>query len=260
MTFRRRSFPGLEIAFLDCTGRSFAKHAHDEFVIGANFSGRERIWLDRRTHEAATAEVTLYNPGQVQASSAGDASWSFTSVYLDPSAMVRLAGLPSEVVFERPILWNEGLARRLRSLGLRALDRVVGDAEVLEGAIDLVAELLDAAGSKPPERAERAEPEVRRVAERLRDEMAAPPCLDDLATDVGLTPVQLVRAFTRSRGLPPFAWLMVERLKTAREAVSRGERLSGVAAELGFADQAHLTRRFKAMYGVPPGVWAKGVG
>jgi AraC family chemosensory pili system transcriptional regulator ChpD len=92
----------------------------------------------------------------------------------------------------------------------------------------------------------------------LLDEMAAPPRLEELAAAEGLTSVQLVRAFARAHGLPPFAWLNGERLKAARRALARGERLSHLAADLGFADQAHLTRRFKAMYGVSPAAWARG--
>jgi AraC family transcriptional regulator, chemosensory pili system protein ChpD len=256
--FRRRSLPGVEIARLDCTGHAFAKHAHDEFVIGANLVGRERIWLDGRTHEAEQAQVTVYNPGQVQSSGAGDAPWSFVSLYLEPDTVARLAGLASEVAFDRPILWAEPLADEVRFLGALGLGTAAADGEVIEAIAALVAKLLDSAGSQRPGRAPVAKPEVRRVTERLRAEMAAPPGLEELAAGEGLTPVQLVRAFTRAHGLPPFAWLNLERLKAARRALTRGGRLSHLAVDLGFADQAHLTRRFKAVYGVPPGAWARG--
>ncbi len=260
MPIRRRVLPGIEVARLDCTGHAFAKHAHDEFVIGANLVGREQIWLDDRSHEAERVQVTLYNPGQVQAGGAIGAPWAFVSFYVDPAMVPRLCGLPSEVAFDRPILWAAPLADRVRQLGLRSLDAAVGDGEVLEGVTQLLAGLLDAAGSRRTDAAAaRPVPRgVARVAERLLAGMAAPPSLEQLAAGVGLSPVQLVRAFARAHGLPPFAWLNVERLKEARRALARGETLSSLAAGLGFADQAHLTRRFKAMHGVPPGQWARG--
>lgn len=259
MSFRRRTLPGVEIARLDCTGHAFAKHSHDEFVIGANLVGRERIWLDGRLHEAEQAQVTLYNPGQLQAGSAGDAPWVFVSLHLAAAAIPRLCGLSPGVVFDRPILWAEPLADGVRRLGGCGLDAAVGDGEVVEAVAHLLSGLLDAAGSRRPDAgARRGRREVARVAERLRAEMAAPPRLEDLAADEGLSPVQLVRGFARVHGLPPFAWLNVERLKAARRALVRGETLASLAAGLGFADQAHLTRRFKAMYGVPPGRWARG--
>lgn len=260
MTFRRRSLDGIEIARLDCTGHTFPKHAHDEFVIGANIVGREHIWLDRRNLEAERGQVTLYNPGEVQAADARGEPWSFVSLYVEPRAIARLAALDPAVVFARPILRDEVLADLVRVRAGHALQSDIGDGEAMEGIVDLLGRLLDAAGSRRPAADRAVGPEVSRVAERLLDEMAAPPRLEDLAEAEGLTPVQLVRAFTRARGLPPFAWLNTERLRQARRALLRGERLSHLAADLGFADQAHLTRRFKAMFGVPPATWARGEG
>lgn len=259
VSFRRRTLPGLELVCLNGTGHTFSKHAHDEFVVGANLVGRERIWLDGRLHEAEQAQVTLYNPGQVQAGGAGGAPWVFVSLHLDATAIPRLCGLSPEVVFDRPILWAEHWADRVRRLGLLGLDGAVDDGEVVEAVARLVAGLLDEMGSRRPDAgAHRGRHEVARVAERLRAEMAAPPSLEELAVGEGLSPVQLVRAFARVHGLPLFAWLNVERLKAARRALVRGAPLSPLAAGLGFADQAHLTRRFKAMYGVSPGRWARG--
>ena len=46
----------------------FERHTHDEYVLGANLWGNERIWLDGRTLEVPVGAVTLYNPLAVQAS------------------------------------------------------------------------------------------------------------------------------------------------------------------------------------------------
>ena len=44
----------------------------------------------------------------------------------------------------------------------------------------------------------------------------------------------------------------MRRLDTAREAMHRGRPLAEVADEVGFADQAHFTRVFKAASGLTP--------
>jgi AraC-like DNA-binding protein len=46
----------------------------------------------------------------------------------------------------------------------------------------------------------------------------------------------------------------------ARELICAGLELGEVAQVLGFSDQPHLTREFKKVYGVPPGVLARSVG
>ena len=55
-----------EISSTACTGLHFARHSHDECVIGVNLLGEEQVWLDRRTFSAGAGNITLYNPGQIQ--------------------------------------------------------------------------------------------------------------------------------------------------------------------------------------------------
>jgi AraC-like DNA-binding protein len=52
------------------------------------------------------------------------------------------------------------------------------------------------------------------------------------------------------------------RLQDAAAAIDAGEGpdLAALAAELGFADQAHLTRSFTQVIGVPPSVYREGRG
>ena len=67
------------------------------------------------------------------------------------------------------------------------------------------------------------------------------------------SPTRLVRAFDAAFGITPHAYVLARRLDLARERILDGEPLASVAAEVGFFDQAHLTRRFKRFLGVTPG-------
>ena len=46
------------------------------------------------------------------------------------------------------------------------------------------------------------------------------------------------------------------RLAAACELLSRGLPVASVAYECGFADQSHLSRKFKTVYGLTPAAWA----
>ena len=76
----------------------------------------------------------------------------------------------------------------------------------------------------------------------------------------GLTESHLIRAFHREFGLPPHAYHMQLRLAQACEALASGLSVSTVAYECGFADQSHLSRKFKQAYGLTPAAWANAVG
>jgi AraC-like DNA-binding protein len=63
---------------------------------------------------------------------------------------------------------------------------------------------------------------------------------------------ELQRACRRWLGLSPKAFLRIERVWAAREAIRGGGPLAMIAAELGYADQAHLAREVRELLGVTP--------
>ncbi|PKO66821.1 MAG: hypothetical protein CVU22_14185 [Betaproteobacteria bacterium HGW-Betaproteobacteria-16] len=256
-SFSRRRFDGMEVARFDHGGQSFAPHFHDEFVLSVNLNGHEKIKLDRQTLEAEKGAITLYNPGQVQSSHAISEEWEFLSLYLDPDLLPEAFDLSPDTVFGRPVLAHGDIADDLAVSISRALDAAISEAEAAEGLLQVIDRLLVAAGAWPSRTKRQIHHPLQRVVERLCD-LAPLPTLAELSAEVALTPVQLVRAFSRDYGLPPLTWAWNQRVNAARLRIARGEALAHVAADLGFADQSHLTRRFKTLYGVPPGRWQRG--
>jgi len=78
----------------------------------------------------------------------------------------------------------------------------------------------------------------------------------DLARVSGLSEWHLIRAFHYEFGLPPHAYHLRLRLAFACDLLARGLTIASVAYECGFADQCHLNRKFKAIYGLTPARWA----
>ncbi|WP_038176209.1 helix-turn-helix transcriptional regulator, partial [Vibrio coralliilyticus] len=73
-----------------------------------------------------------------------------------------------------------------------------------------------------------------------------------LAEEVGMSRYQLLRAFKDHYGLPPYAYLMDEKIKRAKVMLKSGEDIVDVANNLGFSDQAHFQRHFKKKLAVTP--------
>ena len=83
-----------------------------------------------------------------------------------------------------------------------------------------------------------------------------------LAEATGLGRRQLERRFLATVGTSPKVAARIARFRgaVARLHLDSEIELSRVALNSGYADQAHFTREFKSLAGVPPGVYRQGLG
>jgi AraC-like DNA-binding protein len=106
-----------------------------------------------------------------------------------------------------------------------------------------------------------ADPQPCEAVSDLVEKVAADPALlrvEDLAERAGISPRTLQRRFAEHLGVSPKWVVRRYRLYEAAERAARGTdvRWADLAAELGFSDQAHLTREFTAALGMPPDRYA----
>jgi len=123
-----------------------------------------------------------------------------------------------------------------------ALIEFIGDCDTEDG-------LHIGVASAPSRLAKRIQPAL----ERLRAAPADSITLCELANLAGMGRYQLIRVFRTVTGMTPHAWLLNHRINLAKEWIRDGKDFSDVAHHLGFADQAHFQRVFKAHAGVTPG-------
>jgi AraC-like DNA-binding protein len=158
---------------------------------------------------------------------------------------------------DRPCVGDAALRRRIHQLHLALAD----PADALE-AESRPAFLREHLRHQLRRQAPTPAPGGRGLAHQLRD-------LLDAHTADGLTlreaaqllhahPTHLVRAFTQAHGLPPHRYLTGRRIDQARRLLLAGHRPAEVAVELGFHDQAHLTRHFVRHIGTSPARFAAG--
>lgn len=87
----------------------------------------------------------------------------------------------------------------------------------------------------------------------LRNNLANPPSLEDLAHQVGSNRRRLNEAFQALCGLPVFGWLREERLRRAHEMVTRSEASVSVISDfLGYSTPANFTKAFREHFGCTP--------
>jgi AraC family transcriptional regulator len=80
----------------------------------------------------------------------------------------------------------------------------------------------------------------------------------DLAAIAHLSVSHFSRAFTRSFGEKPHAYITRQRMRRAQVIMLNSrEPLAQIALDCGMSDQAHFTRVFRKIFGINPGVWRR---
>lgn len=85
--------------------------------------------------------------------------------------------------------------------------------------------------------------------------------ISELAARLALSVRQFERRFKRSAGLSPKQYARARRFRAAAAALAAGKKVNWAdrAAEMGFADQAHLTHEFSSLSGRSPKSFAEKV-
>lgn len=229
-------------------GQEWVPHWHDEWSFGAIVDGCCRCTVGGRPLTARAGDLVAIAPGEIH-----------TGALLDPEHQ----GAVLVVMFYVPVTWLEarqwvaparsGCARlpELASAA-RQLDSTAAVTDWLGRTISALSRVLVAPAATPvraaPSEAERAL--LRRLQAAV---LAGEHSVSGLAGRCGVSRERIHRVVTQRLGLSPRDYLRAVRLHRARHRVMAGESIASVAAECGFADQAHFTRWFRRSFGYTPG-------
>lgn len=256
------ALPGVDLLRARYVRHTFGKHTHDGYVLAAITEGVEAFHYRGGLEVVPAGSVALVEPDRVHTGHAGvPDGWSYEVLYpsIDQVAAVAaelgvLRGTPG---FGTAVVHDGELARLVTQTHLAAEQN-----QALAAGTFLRLALARALRLHSSQRLARTAPRAGQEAARAaRDLLAAridePPGLEELAATVGAGPFPLLRAFREVYGLPPHTWLTQHRVRTARTLLDAGVTPADAAVAVGFVDQAHLTRHFRRIVGVPPGAYRR---
>ena len=242
----------------------YGRHAHETYTFGLIEAGVEEFDYGGSLLRAGPGGVALLNPDVVHTGQAATpAGWTYRVLYPEVSVVTSIA---EELGWQRGTPWfpETVLYDPATAALLRRAHQAAEHGDPLTSSSLLTAaltRLLRAHAAPHPANTgvpvSRAPASVRAVRDLLPERIADAPSLAELATLTGLSQFALLRAFRRETGLPPHAYLNQLRVRRARLLLDNGLAPADVAAQTGFADQAHLTRHFKRVLGVPPGAYQR---
>ncbi len=240
----------------------YPRHAHEYFVVGLVDRGAQSYWYRGARHVTPAGGVFIVAGGEAHTGEpATPAGYTYRTLYpcaVDLARLVeQMSGRASVPAFSGAVLHDAALAALLarchRVLAARRTS-LEGEARWLDAMTRLIA--VHADSHTAPRMPGRERPAVARARAYLEAHFADDVSLSDLARVASLSPFYLARTFAREVGLPPHAYLESVRLRRAREMLDDGMSPAETAISVGYADQSHLTHRFRWVLGVTPGQYA----
>jgi AraC family transcriptional regulator len=96
---------------------------------------------------------------------------------------------------------------------------------------------------------------LKRVLDRIEDELDQPLTLDQLAGEACLSAFHFARSFKSSTGLAPHKYVLARKIERAKQQLMTTNRtVAEIATSLGFENLHHFRRQFRAQLGVLPGM------
>ncbi|WP_459710025.1 AraC family transcriptional regulator [Paraburkholderia sp. 2C] len=236
-------------------------HSHEEISLGLVLEGAIDLRTRSRQGIATAGSFTLINAEEAHyGTPVNGEGWRCRTIHLSPRMVqstaddLRKYSPASSIAFLGPTFDDPDAARELLELHRRS-EAEASSLERQSWLVTLIARLLlrhsEVAVTLPArEREPRAVGLARDyLVENLGDKVT----LDELAATSGIPPFRLLRAFQQSVGLTPHAYQTQTRIRAACRLLRTQHALADIAVTTGFADQAHLTRTFKAIMGMTPG-------
>ena len=255
-------FGGFDLMSARFVHHSFAPHTHDELMIGVIHSGVKAFRRGRVTQFAAPGNLSVVNPGEMHTGEREQGSeLVYGALYLPEAAVAAMipdqqaagSAIRQPVIDDTEIWQNLALAHQLIMVG--------GDDGAAEEALTWgVALMFHRYGSNKLLQSEAGCPiAVKSAIQFMHSRAGEPISLEEVSKSAGVGLYHLIRLFRKHLGLTPHAYLTQIRISKSQQLLKHGTPISQIALDVGFADQAHFTKRFKQLIGTSPAHYAKSI-
>lgn len=255
---------GIETLSARYLKQTFKPHAHDEYLFGVIDGGVHTVWCRGEMHQVPRGSVVTMRPGDIHHGGAGsETGWRQRMLYIPEAGMRELeedsfGRAPTGTLdFGAAFHARPDLAQRFSALhealhaSVQRLSRDVALETLLGALLRELAPQLSA-----PER--RGNGRIADAVDYLDSHVEEDVSLDELCRITGLRRRQTIEAFRRATGLPPHAWHLQRKILMVKRLLCTGLSPAEAAAQVGFADQSHMGRHFRAIVGITPAAFARG--
>ncbi|GAA2829769.1 AraC family transcriptional regulator [Aminobacter aminovorans] len=239
-------------------GHAYDPHRHETYAVGHTLSGAQAFRYRGSDRISVQDECMVIHPDEVHDGHAGvPDGFSYRMLYVEPWLVCRALGRDSLLPFVPGVVERDTELVALIDDAFADFPNPMEPLQADAFIADVAAQLSRRSDGAKPQRANALPVEkIATAREFLTEAFDQQVTSGDLERITGLDRFELSRAFRRLLGTSPHRYLLGRRLAHARSCMAAGEGLAEAAAASGFADQSHMTRHFRARFGITPGRFA----
>ena len=235
--------------------RPYSRHRHDTYSISVTRSGVQEFDYRGSVHRSLPGQVVVLHPDEPHDGRPGtDAGFIYFGLHLDPAQVFEAAcgeaGRTSLPFVANPVMTDLALASVILSTFDGPLEPLHADE-----LVQAVSHSLLRNGHPRSYSAKRrvlSDKVIGRAREFLEENCTRVVSAAELETACGETRFTVGEQFKRRFGTSPYRFLLMRRLDRVRSRLRSPCDLADLAQEVGFADQAHMTRALKSAFGTTP--------
>lgn len=237
-------------------GSAYQKHRHDTYAICLTTCGVQAFEYRGVAEISLPGQITVLHPDELHDGHAGsETGFGYKILYVEPALIYEavrvLSGRGGWLPFVRsPVILSQQLASAITGVFQSTREPLAIDSLMLQLAEGLIAADACAPAVARPRYLDSAA--LERARQFLDQQKTRVVRSAELEVVTGLSRYELARQFRAMHGTSPYRYLLMRRLAVARQQIAERQPLADVALAAGFADQAHLTRMFKAAFGLTP--------
>ncbi len=260
--YRHPATPWAELRVSVNAHDCYRAHAHAEYSVGIVDGGCATFHHPSGPQQVRAGSVVLIEPDVLHSCNPLSGQiWSYRMLFIEAdwlhNEVARIWGLatpPDGLELMSRCIEDPAIALLVDQL----CQPVTSEAAANALTMDLPRWIASQTRAGKPKDWAHAPSELMPAMVAMRTECEKRITVKELAEACGMSSSQFIRRFQAALGMTPGCYLQNLRINGARRLLSQGIALADAAHTMGFSDQAHMQRAFKAHHAMTPGDYRNG--